>query len=155
DVTVTQCSTNGGAFEDCDSPFSPGKGDPLPAGSYTIVVRVADAAGNTASATRSFEIDPMAMCLAGGGSGAGDVTGTVEALTAATVEVWFRGQSSGDAAFWQFGPVPNGPFVALSSVGPDLVVTVGANVRHFPAATVDLTAWHHYAVVFTGTKTQL
>ena len=53
-ATRTECRVGTGAFSACNSPYTTGT---LGDGSYTFTVRAFDAAGNSASASRSFQVD--------------------------------------------------------------------------------------------------
>jgi hypothetical protein len=67
--TTTQCRIGTGAYTACALVFTPSA--PLADGSYTFEVQVIDAAGNSASATRTFTVDatPPTVTITGGPSG--------------------------------------------------------------------------------------
>jgi uncharacterized repeat protein (TIGR01451 family) len=62
DAVVTQCRIDGDVFASCTSPFT--AASPLTNGSHVFAVRVSDAAGNIASATRVFVVDTTPRAIA-------------------------------------------------------------------------------------------
>jgi Bacterial Ig-like domain len=71
DATAVECSIDQGSpsYAPCAGTFAPGA--PLAEGSYTFSVQVTDAAGNQATATRSFTVDttPPSLSIDSGPSG--------------------------------------------------------------------------------------
>ncbi len=70
--TSTDCRVDAGGYAACASPFTTAA---LADGAHTVTVRVTDAAGNSASASRAFTVDTVAptVTITGGPSGATNV----------------------------------------------------------------------------------
>ncbi|MCX5742545.1 MAG: Ig-like domain-containing protein, partial [Proteobacteria bacterium] len=165
-ATGTTCKVDAGAATSCTSPFTSAA---LAAGAHTVVITATDAAGNTATDTATFDLDPTVLCLNGTADrGDATLTSLLGGLSTATVEFWFRGAAAATAYELVDFDVPTqypasmgDSSVRISySATNDVVVTVTAptgvdNVRTFNRGAGLVTDWHHYAVVFGVTTTRL
>ena len=159
DAVRIECSVDFEPFVDCTSPYDGPAFDGVP-GFHTFEVRVTDDAGNEATDSTDYELEPTVECLDGSDNlGTDDVTGNVEDQLDVTVEFWFLGRSLQTGALFGLDVPAQGqttPYVSFSYDAGRFrlyLSVAGGGLREFTApAGFEVNDWHHYAIIVDGTQ---